>query len=213
MPEFTLTGKIVFKPAAGAVSHVGSVIPAQRAGAGRNGRGRVQAPEAGQVGAEVNSFELRQPFLGAWPPQLRLTLAVRTTESLGLAAVAAGINCDWDLGQLGQGRRLGRRLPIPVYVTLPVTAGVHINGRLNSGNGQRREHNRRPRSSRSEENSASLSQERSHMWITGVLSLSGSAELSISVGVQAGIGIAEGANVHLRADFGPEFAWTSGKRL
>ena len=49
------------------------------------------------------------------------------------------------------------------------------------------------------------------MWTTGALSLSGSAELSIAIGVQAGIGTAKGANLHLQADFGPEFAWTSGK--
>jgi hypothetical protein len=215
VPEFTFTGKIVFKPAAGAVTHVGSVIPAQAGSAPDATAAKVacKPPKLLTFGAKLNSVELRQAFLGAWPPQMRLTLAVRTTESLGVGTVAVGINCDWDLGQLGpyQGAIAVGLIVIPVYVTLPVTAGVHINGKLDAGTVNLASTTVAHAAAGFNENSASLSQEGSKVWITGVLSLSGSATLSASVGVQAGIGIAKGANVHLQADFGPEFAWTSGK--
>jgi alpha-tubulin suppressor-like RCC1 family protein len=215
VPEFTFTGKIVFKPAAGAVTHVGSVIPTQAGSAPDATAAKVacKPPKLLTFGAKLNSVELRQAFLGAWPPQMRLTLAVRTTESLGVGTVAVGINCDWDLGQLGpyQGGIPVGPIVIPVYATLPVTAGVHINGKLDAGTVNLASTTVAHAAAGFNENSASLSQEGSNVWITGVLSLSGSATLSASVGVQAGIGIAKGGNVHLQADFGPEFAWTSGK--
>ena len=171
-----------------------------------------QPPKLVKFGAHLDSVELRQASLGAWPPQMRMTLAIRTTESLGVAAIAVGINCDWTLAELGpyQGAIPVGPIVIPVYATVPVKAGVHVNGRLNVGTVNVASTTVATAAAGAQENRASLSQQGSNVWTSGALSLSGSAKLGASAGLQAGIGIAKGANVHLEADFGPEFDWSSG---
>ena len=121
VPEFSLYREHRAQTGGGRGFDVGSVIPAQPGSAPDATIAAVQAPEASRVRRGGEQFELRQASLGLWPPQLRLTLAVRTTESLGLAAVAAGINCGWNLGQLGayQGVIWVGDLPIPLYATSP----------------------------------------------------------------------------------------------
>jgi hypothetical protein len=56
------------------------------------------------------SVEVRRAFLGAWPPQLGLTIAVRTTEALGVSAQRhtqrRGIQCGEHEGG-GRGSRWG----------------------------------------------------------------------------------------------------------
>lgn len=169
-------------------------------------------PSLVKFGAHLDSVELRQASIGAWPPQMRLTLAVRSTESLGVAAAAVGINCDWTLAELGpyQAAIPVGPIVIPVYATLPVNAGIHINGRLDVGTVNIASTTVATAAAGVDETKASLSQQGSNVWMSGSPSISGSAKLSASIGVQAGIGVAKGANVHLEADFGPEFDWSSG---
>jgi hypothetical protein len=142
-----------------------------------------------------------------------LTLAVRTSESLGVALAAAGINCDFDLGQIGpfQGAIPVGPIVVPVYATFPVTAGIHLNGSLNVGTFHVASTTVAHVAGGFDENSASLSEEGTNVWVTGAPSITGSVRLSASIGVQGGVGIAKGANVHVEADFGPDFAWSSGK--
>jgi hypothetical protein len=169
-------------------------------------------PKLLKFGAHLDSFEVRQASLGAWPPQMRLTLAIRTTESMGLAAVAAGINCDWSLAELGpyQAAIPVGPIVVPVYATIPVKAGVHINGKLNAATINIASTTVASTAAGFDDNHANLSQQGSNVWTSGVLSLSGSAKLSASIGVQAGVGVAKGANVHVKAGFGPDFEWSSG---
>ena len=169
-------------------------------------------PKLFKFGAHLDSFELRQASLGAFPPQMRLTLAIRTTESMGLTAVAAGINCDWSLAELGP---YDAAIPvgpvvIPVYATIPVKAGAHINGKLTAATINVASTTVASTAAGFDDNHASLTQQGSNVWTSGALSLVGSAKLSTSVGVQAGIGVAKGANMHLSTGFGPEFEWSSG---
>jgi hypothetical protein len=169
-------------------------------------------PKLLKFGAHLDSFELRQASLGAWPPQMRLTLAIRTTESMALTAVAAGINCDWSLAELGpyQAAIPVGPIVVPVYATIPVKAGVHINGKLNAATINVASTTVASTAAGFDYNHATLSQQGSNVWTSGVLSVSGSAKLSASVGVQAGVGVAKGASVHVNAGFGPEFEWSSG---
>jgi hypothetical protein len=76
--------------------------------------------------ARLDEVSLRQASIGAVPPQVRLTLAVRTTESLGLSAAAAGIDCSFSLGEIGpfEGAIPVGPVVIPVYATIPVSAKI-----------------------------------------------------------------------------------------
>ena len=169
-------------------------------------------PKLVKFGAHLDSLELRQAFVDAFPPQMRLTLAVRTTESLGVAAAAVGINCDWKLAELGPYQTVipVGPIPVPVYATLPVNAGIHVNGRLDVGTVNLASTTVATTNVGTEDNQAGLSEQGSNVWTSGFGAISGSAKLSASVGVQAGIGVAKGANVHLTAGFGPEFDWSTG---
>lgn len=170
------------------------------------------APQLLRFGAHLDSAEVREASWDAWHAQMRLTVAVRTTESLGVAAAAAGINCDWTLTRIGPWQAAVPVGPIvvPVYATLPVKAGIHVNGRLNAGVVHIASTTVATVAAGAS-NSASLSQQGSNVWLTDAPSISGSARLYASVGLQAGIGVAKGANVHVEADFGPEFTWASGQ--
>jgi hypothetical protein len=171
------------------------------------------SPRLLDFSAHLDSVDVRQAFLGAWPPQMRLTLAVRTTESLGVSLATGEINCSFDLGGVGpfQGEIPVGPVVIPVYATFPVTAAIDVQGSLNAGSFNFASTTVAQVAAGFDQNSASLSEQGSNVWISGAPSLSGSADLSASIGVEAGIGIAKGANVHLAADFGPEFTWNSGQ--
>jgi hypothetical protein len=171
-------------------------------------------PKLLSYGAHLDQVSVREAFLGAWPPQMRLTLAARTTEHLGVALAAVGINCDWDLGQIGpfQGAIPVGPIVVPVYATFPIKAGIHVNGTLNVGTFNIASTTVARVAAGFNESSATLKEEGSNVWISGGPSISGSAKLSASIGLQAGVGVAKGANVHVEADFGPVFTWHSGAR-
>jgi hypothetical protein len=213
VPELSFTGSLQLKPASGAQEQGGSGIPAQTAAMPRaRAADSCTPPKLVKFGAHLDSVEVRQAFLGAWPPQMQLTLAVRTTETLGVDLAAAGINCDWTLAELGpySGAIPVGPVVIPVYATVPVKAGVHINGTLQAGNINLASTTVAHAAAGFDENAATLEQQGSNVWASGFLSVSGSAKLSASVGVQAGLGIAKGGNLHVEADFGPLFKWSSG---
>jgi hypothetical protein len=200
-PELSFQGSLPLNPSATATAasaHIASSC---------------SSPSLLDFGAHLDSVEVRRAFLGAWPPQLELTLAVRTTESLGVSAAAVGINCDWAITELGPYQEAIPVGPIvvPVYATFPVTAGIHINGTLNVGAFNVASTTVANVAAGGDFNEASLTQQGSNVWVTGSPSISGSAKLSASIGVQAGIGVAKAANVHLQAGFGPELDWTSGQ--
>ena len=212
VPNLEFNGSVALKPVAGA----SAADSLHLAGGGKHAgasKGSCSAPKLIKIGAHLDSFELRQASIGTWPPQMRLTLAIRTTESFGATAVAAGINCDWTLAELGpyQAAIPVGPVVIPVYATLPVNVGAHINGRFGAATVNVASTTVATAAAGFDENKASLTQQGSNVWTSGNLSLSGSAKLSASVGVQAGIGVVKGGNVHLNAGFGPEFDWTSGQ--
>lgn len=68
--------------------------PAVAAAASAHATSSCSSPSLLNFSAHLDSVEVRRAFLGAWPPQLELTVAVRTTEALGVSAAAIGINCD-----------------------------------------------------------------------------------------------------------------------
>ncbi len=213
VPELSFTGSLQLKPARGAPGQGGSDIPAQTAAMPRaRAADSCTPPKLVKFGAHLDSVEVRQAFLGAWPPQMQLTLAVRTTETLGVGLAAAGVNCDWTLAELGpySGAIPVGPVVIPVYATLPVKAGVHINGTLQAGNINLASTTVAHAAAGFDENAATLEQQGSNVWASGFLSVSGNTKLSASVGVQAGLGIAKGGNLHVEADFGPVFKWSSG---
>jgi hypothetical protein len=205
VPSLEYEGSLAFQP----VERSGS---ARIADALAHASSACSPPKLLKFGAHLDSFEVRQASLGAWPPQMRLTLAIRTTESMGLAAAAAGVNCDWSLAELGpyQAAIPVGPLVVPVYATLPIKAGVHINGRLDAATINVASTTVASTAAGFDDNHATLSQQGSNVWTSGVLSLSGSAKLSASIAVQAGVGVAKGANVHVNAGFGPDFEWSSG---
>jgi alpha-tubulin suppressor-like RCC1 family protein len=212
VPELSFKGSLPLSSTPGAASESGSVVPAEAATVRAYASSSCTPPKIVKLGAHLDSVELREAFLGTWPPQVKLTLAVRTTESLGVAVAAAGVNCDFDLHELGP---YSAAIPvgpivIPVYATVPLKAGVHINGTLQAGTVNVASTTVARAAAGVDETAASLKQQGSNVWLSGTLALTGSAKLSASIGVQAGIGIAKGANVHLEAGFGPEFDWSSG---
>jgi hypothetical protein len=199
-PEFSFQGSLPLEPAA--------VAPASA-----HASSSCSPPSLLNFGAHLDSVEVRRAFLGVFPPQLELTVAVRTTESLGVSAAAVGINCNWTIAELGPYQEAIPVGPIvvPVYATFPVSAGIHINGTLNVGTFNVASTTVAAVAAGGDYNEASLTQQGSNVWLTGSPSLSGSAKLSASIGVQAGIGVAKAANVHVQANFGPELDWTSGQ--
>lgn len=202
IPSLQFEGNIDFEPATGATSMSDALAHASSS---------CSPPQLLKFGAHLDSFQLRQASVDVFPPQMRLSLAIRSTESMGLAAAAAGINCNWTLAELGPfdaALPLGPLL-VPVYATLPLSAGVHINGSLNAATINVASTTVASMAAGSQ-NSVSLEQQGSNVWTSGTLSLSGSAKLSASIGVQAGIGVAKVGNVHVNAGFGPEFEWSSG---
>jgi hypothetical protein len=210
VPQLDYTGSLPLKLTSNEIGAGGSSSPQLRAHAA-GGSPNCASPRLLNFSADLDSVEVRQAFLGAWPPQMRLTLAVRTTETLGVAAAAVGIDCSFDLGGVGpfQGEIPVGPVVIPVYATFPVQASIDVSGRLDVGTFNVASTTVAEVAAGFDQNSVSLSQQGSNVWISGSPSLSGSAELSASIGMQAGVGIAKGANVHVEADFGPDFTWHS----
>jgi hypothetical protein len=215
VPELSFEGSLQLKPVSEAQEQgaTGAAARAADVPKARAADDPCKPPSLVEFGAQLNSVELRQAFLGAWPPQMKLTLAVRTTEKLGLGLAAVGINCDWTLAELGPYTAAIPVGPvvIPVYATIPVKAGVHINGTLQAGTINVASTTVAHAAAGFDETAATLEEQGSNVWTSGVLSVSGSAKLSASIGVQAGLGIAKGGNLHVEAGFGPEFDLESGK--
>jgi hypothetical protein len=212
-PSLTYDGALEMTPIPGAPGQLGDDADPEVASA------RVHAADAcsgsGKVlkfGAHLDKVELRQASLGAFPPQMRLTLAVRTTESLGLTATA-GLSCNFSLGNIGPYQAAIPLGPvvIPVYATMPVTAGIDISGKMTAGAVNVASTTVASVAAGSQ-NQVSLTQQGTNVWMSGNPGISGTAKLRAGIGMQAGIGVAKGANVHLEADFGASFSWTSGQK-
>jgi|GEM_PF-5476291 len=205
VPSLSFTGNLELKPIPAGAS---SERPKPTATASS----ACKPPKLVKFGAHLDNVELRQASIGTFPPQMNLTLAVRTTASMGVAAAAAGVNCDWTLAEIGpyQGAIPVGPIVVPVYATVPVKAGIHVNGRLEVGTVHVASTTVARAAAGFDENRVSLSQQGSNVWLSGAPAITGSAKLSAAIGVQAGIGVAKGANVHLEADFGPEFDWHAG---
>jgi uncharacterized membrane protein YgcG len=203
VPSLTFSGSLQLAPIPGSTTAVGASAHAASA---------CTEPKLADFKAHLDSVELREALIGLWPPQVKLTMAVRTTESLGVSLAAVGVNCDWtgpELGPYVAAVPVGP-VPVPVYATLPFKAGIHINGALQAGTLNIASTTVAHAAAGGDENAASLGEQGSNVWISGVLALSGSAKLSASIGLEAGIGVAKAGNLHVEAGFGPEFDWTSG---
>lgn len=213
VPELSFTGSLPLTPEGGSVQQVGSSIPAETASIrSAHASQSCGPPNLLKFGANLDHLELREAFLGAWPPQMKLTLAARTTETLGVGVAAVGIKCDWDLHEIGPysaGVPIGP-IVVPVYATLPLKAALHVSGTLEAGAINVASTTVAHAAAGWDETDASLEEQGSNEWLSGSPSVSGSVELSSSIGIQAGIGIAKDANLHLEAGFGPEFDWSSG---
>ena len=213
VPELSFTGSLQLAPQRGSSPETGSSIPAESASVRLAHTAKnCGPPSLLKFGAHLDSIELRQAFIGAWPPQMKLTLAARTTETLGVGIAAIGINCDWNLAEIGPysaGIPIGP-IVVPVYATLPLKADLHVNGTLEAGAINVASTTVAHAAAGWDETDASLSEQGSNEWLTGTRAVSGSVQLSASIGIQAGIGIAKGANLHLEAGFGPEFDWSTG---
>jgi alpha-tubulin suppressor-like RCC1 family protein len=207
VPQLTFKGSLQLALATGAVQR--AETSSRRVA---HAAGSCVPPKLLRFAAHLDTVEVREAFIGAWPPQMKLTLAVRTTETLGVGLAAIGINCNWTLGELGP---YSAAIPvgpvlIPVYATLPAKAGIHITGSLQAGEVHVASTTVAQADAGFDQNAASLGEQGTNVWVTGVLSLTGSAELSVSIGVQVGLGVAKAGNVHVEAGFGPEFDWSTG---
>jgi hypothetical protein len=162
--------------------------------------------------ADLDHVDVTQASFDLIPPQFRLTVDVQTTETLGLAAAAEGIDCNFTLGELGPYSSMIPVGPVevPVYATFPVTAGIQLSGQLQAGSIQLSSTTVAHVAAGADENAASLTEQDVSVVPTIAPSITGSANLSLQAGMQAGIGFATGANVHVQATFGPVFSWTSG---
>jgi hypothetical protein len=200
-PQISFRGNAKFHPAPGSRTSL------------RSGSSSCAPPDLVHFGIHFDGLSMRRADFGIFPPQMHLQIAVSTTESLGVSLVSAGIECDWDLGNAGTFQAVIPVGPItvPVYVTLPIKASLHITGTLNLGTVNLSSTTVAGVAAGFKENRASLSEEGARVWTTISPSLTGEVSLNAMIGVQGGIGVAKGANVHVEADFGPEFDWATGE--
>ncbi len=87
VPELSFIGALQLKPVHGAAEEGGEAIPAETASVhahAANGCGISASSHLIQFGAHLDAVELREASVGIWPPQLKLTLAVRTKRDSGL---------------------------------------------------------------------------------------------------------------------------------
>lgn len=209
IPEINYSGNLRILPAVGSAQHT----PAPSAPA-HSAESSCKPPKLLHFGAHFDSIELRRAVLTLFPsPQMAVTVALRTTESLGVDAAAVGINCDFDLFHFGP-YHFGLPIPftplvVPGTVVIPFKAGIHVQGTLKLGTINLASTTVAAVAA-GHENYASLSEQGSNIWLSNVLSLEGTANLSVSAGVLVSLGIAK-TDVHVEADFGPEFEWTSGQ--
>ena len=214
VPELSFVGSLQLKPRPGGTQDTGSTVPAETASVhahSADGCGISASSQLLQFGAHLDSVELREAFVGAWPPQLKLTLAVRTQETLGLGLISTGFNCSFTLAEIGpfdDAIPVGP-LVIPVYATLPLTVKLSLTGSVQAGSINVASTTVAHVAAGFNEKAASLTEQGTHVWSTGP-SVSGSATLAGTIGVQAGIGIAKAANLHVEAAFGPEFDASTG---
>ncbi len=214
VPELAFVGSLQLKPAHGAAEEGGEAVPAETASVrahAASGCGISASSHLLQFGAHLDSVELREAFVGAWPPQLKLTLAVRTKETLGLGLISTGLDCSFTLAEIGPfdaAVPVGPLL-IPVYATLPLKVKLSLTGSAQAGSINVASTTVAHVAAGFDEQAASLTEQGSHVWSTGP-SVSGSAKLTATIGVRAGIGIAKAANLHVEAAFGPEFDASTG---
>jgi alpha-tubulin suppressor-like RCC1 family protein len=215
VPQLSFVGSLQLEPTRGAIQGAGSAVPAQAASLRRahaaNACGIAASSSLLQVGAHLDRVELREAFAGAFPPQLKLTLAVRTKETLGLGLLSAGLNCSWTLAEIGPFYTVipVAGVPIPVYATLPLNVKLSLTGSVQPGSINVASTTVAHVAAGLDENAASLSEQGTNVWSAGP-SVSGSVSLAATIGVQAGIGIAKAANLHVEAAFGPEFDASTG---
>ncbi len=216
-PQLNVSESLTLSPPASEAQRVGSrnAVAAVRQPSARSAA-TCTPPALLKFDPKIGKVEVRPgPIITAWPPQMHLTLAVPMTLSVGIAA-AAGINCEWALGELGpfKGVIPVGPLEIPDYITFPAKASVHINGTLPAGKIEVASTTVATAAAGVEQNTASLAEKAATAKVTGptgVPLLSGSVILNASVGMQFGVGSNTVGNLHAEAAFGPEFTWEAEK--
>jgi hypothetical protein len=176
-------------------------------------KGSCNGPSVFNVGAQFDQFQIRNPTADVltFHPYVSFTLALRTTESLGLNVAAAGVSCSWDVTTLGPWETtvdiLG--IPIPFYASIPIEADASIGGslsaftinlasthaatiRLGSGGG------------------LSFQEQGANVWTSGILQLTGSADVGVTMNLELGVGDPDVADVHVDAGVGAEASWQAG---
>jgi hypothetical protein len=157
------------------------------------------------VGASLDQFQIRQASAGLWPPQMSFTLAVRTSEHLGIRAFSASLQCAVDLGQIGptwRGAIPSPVGPIPVYANIPITLNGSIAG---SGPGFRVNHASTHviTLGLGSHNQFDFQEQGENTWTSGT-SGGATADISLLASLEFGIGDPTVGNVHLDVGFGPD---------
>lgn len=195
VPEFTFTGAIDLHPAADRSSAL-----ARKADTSCGGYLSLF-----DVGASLDQFQIRQASAGLWPPQMSLTLAVRTSEHLGNRAFAVSVQCAHDLGQIGAPWRGAIPTPVgplPVYASLPITLSGSVSG---SGPGFRLNHASTHviTLDLGHRNNFGFQEEGANTWQSGT-SGGETADIALQASLEFGVGDPNVGNLHLDVGFGPD---------